>query len=261
MITVAVLGLGEAGSILVADLLGAGAVVRAYDPAVPAPPATTACSDEATATRGADLVLSVNSAADSVPAAAAGGPGCAAGTVWADLNTAAPSRKLEAAQALPSRVRFADVALMAPVPNAGLRTPMLASGPGAAGAARLLSGMGARVSVLDGGVGAAARRKLLRSVFVKGLAAAVTESLAAARAEGLEDWLRAEIAGELSRADHRTVHRLEAGSRRHAVRRVHEMAAAIEMLDGLGVPPRVSTASRDWLADLARTGDRMVDND
>jgi 3-hydroxyisobutyrate dehydrogenase-like beta-hydroxyacid dehydrogenase len=256
-VTVAVLGLGEAGSILVADLLRAGATVRAYDPVVPAPPATTACTGEAMAVRGADLVLSVNSAADSVPAAAAGGPSCGPGAVWADLNTASPDRKLEAAGALPPAVRFADVALMAPVPGSGLRTPMIASGPGAPEAARLLTGLGARIAVLDSGIGEAARRKLLRSVFFKGLAAAVTESLAAARARGLEDWMRAEIAGVLRRADDETVRRLEEGSRRHAVRRVHEMDAAVEMLAGLGVPPRISTASRDWLADLA---DDIVDN-
>jgi 3-hydroxyisobutyrate dehydrogenase-like beta-hydroxyacid dehydrogenase len=203
------------------------------------------------AARGADLVLSVNSAADSVGAAAAGGRGCGSDTVWADLNTAAPDRKFEVARALPPDIPFADVALMAPVPGLGLRTPMIASGPGARQAGRLLASMGAEVTVLDAGIGEAARRKLLRSVFFKGLAAAVTESLAAARACGLEDWLRAEIAGELRRAGDATVARLEEGSRRHAVRRGHEMSAAVRMLDDLGVPPRVSKASRDWLADLA----------
>jgi hypothetical protein len=29
------------------------------------------------------------------------------------------------------------------------------------------------------------------------------------------------------------------------------MAASAELLDSLGVPPRIATASRDWLADLA----------
>ena len=49
------------------------------------------------------------------------------------------------------------------------------------------------VEVLGGEPGAAAARKLLRSVFMKGLAASCVESLRAARAAGCEDWMRAEI--------------------------------------------------------------------
>jgi hypothetical protein len=94
-------------------------------------------------------------------------------------------------------------------------------------------------------------RQIDRSVFYKGLAAAVTESLAAARAVGLEEWLRAVISDELVRADESTVERLVTRSRIHAVRRGHEMEAAARLLDSLGVPARVSRASRDWLGDLA----------
>ena len=88
-------------------------------------------------------------------------------------------------------------------------------------------------------------------MFYKGLAAAVVEALAAARAVGLEEWLRQNISAELTRADASTVDRLVTGSRVHAVRRTHEMAAAADLLDELGVPARVTRASRDWLAELA----------
>ena len=37
---IAVLGFGEAGSLLARDLVAAGASVRGFDPAVPAPPAS-----------------------------------------------------------------------------------------------------------------------------------------------------------------------------------------------------------------------------
>ncbi len=71
---------------------------------------------------------------------------------------------------------------MAPVPGLGLRTPMLASGPAADDCARMLRSLGANVTVLPGPPGTAASRKLVRSVFYKGLAAAVTEALRVARA-------------------------------------------------------------------------------
>jgi hypothetical protein len=51
--------------------------------------------------------------------------------------------------------------------------------------------------------------------------------------------------------DAATLQRLLTGSKTHAVRRIHEMEAAERLLDDLGVPARVTRASRDWLADLA----------
>lgn len=248
---VAVLGLGEAGGAIARDLVAAGAAVRAYDPAVPAPDGTVAATGEADAAAGSDLVLSVNSAHDAAAALRAGIPG-AGGAVWAEMNTASPGLKRElAATAAAAGVRFADIAIMAPVPGRGLSTPMLASGDAAADAAAILTGLGASVEVMDAGAGAAATRKLLRSVFFKGLAASVVEALEAARAAGCEDWLRANIVEELVAAGEPTVDRLVAGTHRHAVRRAAEMAAAADMLVELDVPPTMAAASRDLLRRLA----------
>jgi len=248
---VAVLGLGEAGSRITADLAAAGATVRAFDPRVPAPPGVWAATSDAEACDGAGLVLSVNSAHDALDALRQSLPACRPGTLWADLNTAAPAVKEALWQAGDGTVEVVDVALMAPVPGRGLRTPMTASGPAAARVAALLTAWGAQVEVIDGPVGAAATRKLLRSVFYKGLAAAVIEALAAARAAGLEDWLAGNIREELTRSDAATLDRLVEGSHTHAVRRREEMAAAADLLDALGVPARVARAGRDWLADLS----------
>lgn len=259
MTTVALLGLGEAGSAFAADLLDAGATLRAYDPKVEPPDGAVACSDEADAVTGSDLVISVNSAADAVTAAVNGGGALAPDAVWADVNTASPARKREVAEALPEGALFADVALMSTVPGLGLRVPMVASGPAAVRAGELLGSLGASVTVLDAPIGEAAGRKLLRSVFFKGMAAAAVESIEAARAAGLELETRAEIERELERATAALLDRLLEGSRRHAVRRSHEMSAAVEMLDGLGVSSRVSAASRDWLDELAADATREGD--
>jgi len=250
-VTIAVLGLGEAGGLISAGLVEAGARVRGYDPRVGAPPGVQQCGSDAEACEGAALVLSVNSAADAPDALAEGLAGCDPGTLWADLNTASPAEKLSLEKAAGGRVRVIDVALMSPVPGHGLFTPMTASGPAAADYAAVLRPLGAKVDVLDGPVGSAATHKLLRSVFYKGLAAAVLEATAAARAAGLSDWLRGNITEELIRADAATLQRLLTGSKTHAVRRIHEMEAAERLLGDLGVPARVTRASRDWLTDLA----------
>ncbi|HYQ64746.1 NAD(P)-dependent oxidoreductase [Actinophytocola sp.] len=249
-LTVAVLGLGEAGGTIARDLLAAGAVVRAYDPAVSAPAGMIPAVSESDAATGAELVLSVNSSAAALDALRAG---VATARVWADLNTGSPGLKRQLADlAGEHAVPFADVAIMAPVPGRGLRTPMLTSGPAAARVAELLNPLGASVTTMDGPPGLAAERKLLRSVFFKGLAAAVVEALAAGRAAGCEDWLRDNITEELARAGESTVERLVTGTHQHAVRRADEMAAATDMLAELGVEPTITAATRDLLARLAR---------
>ncbi|GGN71250.1 hypothetical protein GCM10010112_38450 [Actinoplanes lobatus] len=248
---IAVLGLGEAGGLIAAGLVAAGATVQGYDPKVPPPAGVRAAGSDAEACAGASIVLSVNSAADAADALRDSLPSLAPGTIWADLNTATPGLKETLAALGGQTVRVVDVALMSPVPGRGLHTPMTASGPAAAEFATVLGEYGATVTVLDGPVGAAATRKLLRSVFYKGMAAAVTEALTAARAAGLEEWLRGNIREELIRSDAGTLDRLIDGSVKHAVRRREEMAAATELLEDLGVPPRIAPAARDILADLA----------
>ena len=110
-LVIAVLGLGEAGSPIARDLVAAGARVRGYDPAVAAGPGITDTGSEAEAARGADLVLSVNSAQAAVDAFRSGQPGLGSGAVWADLNTASPGVKRELAGiAEAGGLPFADVA-------------------------------------------------------------------------------------------------------------------------------------------------------
>jgi 3-hydroxyisobutyrate dehydrogenase-like beta-hydroxyacid dehydrogenase len=251
-LVIAVLGLGEAGSVIAADLVAAGVDVRGYDPAVAAADGITDTGSEAEAARGADLVLSVNSAQAAVDAFRAGLAGLGEDAVWADLNTASPGTKRKLAEIAEARgVPFADVAMMAPVPGRGLRVPMLASGDGAARFAGALRPLGAEIEVLDGPAGLAARQKLLRSVFYKGMAAAIVEALEAARAAGVEPWMREHIAAELTSADPSTLERIVSGTVKHARRRAAEMDAASAMLTELGVNPlmaRASAALHDGLA-------------
>jgi len=245
-LSVALLGLGEAGSAIAADLVAAGARVRAYDPVAADVEGVERATGEREAVHGAEIVISVNAAAVAADVARAAAPGLTTGHVYADVNTAAPALKKELA-ALVEPAAFADVALLGPVPGHGIRTPALVSGPGAPHFAELLKPLGMPVIEVGPEPGEAAARKLARSVFMKGLAAAVGESLAAAEAVGCADWLRDDVEQTLARADAGLVGRLMDGSRKHAVRRTEEMAAASAMLEELGVEPRVARAAEAWL--------------
>jgi 3-hydroxyisobutyrate dehydrogenase-like beta-hydroxyacid dehydrogenase len=248
---IGILGLGEAGGTIAADLRAAGVTVHGYDPL----PATRPDVDSPSgAAAGADLILSLTTAAEALSAARSVRAALAPGQVYADANTAGAALKRElAALVEPTGARFADVALMAPVPGRGVKTPAVASGSGAEVAAQLLDGLGMPVTVLEGGPGAAASRKLLRSVAWKGVAAVVTEALAAARAADVEPWMRGELLDLFAGADE-TLRRMEGGTHRHAARRAHEMADACSLLRELGVTPHLSDATRRQLQELQRDG-------
>ncbi|TQN43782.1 3-hydroxyisobutyrate dehydrogenase-like beta-hydroxyacid dehydrogenase [Blastococcus colisei] len=247
----AVLGLGEAGSEIARDLVAAGADVRGYDPKGITVDGVQPRGSEAEAVADADVVISVNSSHDAMTALENALPELRAGTLWADLNTASPGLKVTLGERAAARdVPVIDVALMSPVPGKGLRTPMLVSGEGADRFRDLLAGLGADVVVQEGPVGTAISRKLLRSVFYKGLAAAVVEALRGAEAAGCADWLRGNIAAEMAGFDERSLDRVVNGTHAHARRRADEMAAATEQLRELGVPARIAPAARDLLVEL-----------
>ncbi len=143
---------------------------------------------------------------------------------------------------------FADVALTGVVPSTGLATPALASGDGAERFAELFRPLGMPVDVVGPQPGDAAGLKLLRSVFMKGMAAAALESLAAARAAGAEERVYADIAAVIGEP---LLERLLSGSEAHASRRVDEMRAAAAYLEELGIDPRVASAAADLLEELS----------
>jgi 3-hydroxyisobutyrate dehydrogenase-like beta-hydroxyacid dehydrogenase len=191
---IAVLGLGEAGSAIASELCSAGAAVRGFDPRVPAAAGIVQCGSDAEACRDANIVIALTSAGEAEQTLREALPGTYRGVVYADLNTSSAGLKLMLADiAATAGLRFADVALMSAVPGNGLRTPMLACGQGAAEYADVFRRFGASVEVPPGPVGAAVTRKLVRSVFYKGLAAAVTEALRAGRAAGCQEWIRENI--------------------------------------------------------------------
>lgn len=253
---IAVLGLGEAGSIYARGLAERGAEVVGFDPVVlEAPAGVTRLASIGDAVDGAELVLSLvgATAADAVLGEAL--PRMTASAAFADFNTGAPEQKRGlATRAGAAGIPFADVAVMAPVPRAGIDTELFASGDGAESAADALGGYGLPIRVIGADAGDAAGLKLVRSVFMKGLAGLVFESLAAAEKIGATAEARAQIAAELGPDGDALVQRLLDGTRQHAARREHEMLDTRDFLTALGTPTRMTDGTIAWLRSL-RTGD------
>jgi len=249
-LAVAVLGLGEAGGTIATGLAAQGCRVRGWDPdAARFAPGVERTSTSTDAVTGADLVLSLATAAHALDAAAGVASALGPAPLYADLNTAAPALKRDVAAIVAvTGAAFADVALLGGVPAGGVGTPALASGDGAERFAELMRPLGMPVEVVGAEPGDAAGLKLLRSVFMKGLAAAVLESVEAAERRGADEWLRREIVAVIGEP---LLERLLSGSVTHAERREDEMDAAAAYLRELGVEPRVSHAAAGWLRQLA----------
>ena len=253
---VAVLGLGEAGSIFAAGLAAGGADVRGFDPAdVGVPPGVTRCGSPAEAVIGAGVVIGVTHAARAMDAACSVLGQLRPGAYYADFATGDPGLKRDIAeQAHAHGVRFIDGAIMNPVPLAGIATPVDVSGDDPEDFVRLLRPLGLRLQVVGTEPGVAATRKLLRSVLVKGLSALVIESMRAAETAGMADWFAEHVFEQLGGLDREFVIRLVSGNVKHSERRVHEMVAASALLSQLGEPPLTSEATRQVLESVPSRG-------
>lgn len=242
----AVLGLGEAGTIYAQGFAGVGAEVTGFDPAdIATPVGVRRVSGIAAAVADADLVISLVTAAHAVEVAREAAKSLAPGARYADLNAASPELKREVGAALgEAGDRFADVAVIGSVPQNGPQTSLLASGPAAHEVAKYFRELGAPVEAMGGTAGDATRRKILRTVFMKGLGAVITEAMDAGAAAGEQLWVREQVIAELS-GGQSALDRLDRGTRKHAVRRAQESAAAAELLASLGVIPVVTTAVAD----------------
>jgi len=254
---VAVLGLGEAGSIYAADLPTRGASVVGTDPRTSV---TTAgvdrAPDIARAVQGADVVLSLVSASSAASALDEALPAMDAASVFADMNTSGPDEKRRLAAVAAERgIPFVDVAILAPVPRARIDTPLLLSGSGVARLRPLLQRLGIPSTDVGAEPGAAAKLKLLRSIFMKGLAAVVVESVTAAKIVGAEDWLIDQIASELGVSGRGAVDHLLEGTVKHAVRREAEMIEVRELLESFDAPHPMTDGTIEWLHTIAERRD------
>jgi 3-hydroxyisobutyrate dehydrogenase-like beta-hydroxyacid dehydrogenase len=253
---IAVFGLGEAGSLIAADIVAGGAIVAGYDPADVATPAgVDRRNDPSAAVEEADFVLAITAAADATTALGQAIDAIAPGAIYADLATASPDEKRRLARTAAARdIVFADVALMAIVPGKGISTPSIVSGPGAFGYAELITRLGGLATPIGDEPGMAATRKLLRSIVMKGLAALTIEAMAAAREAGEAPWLWEHLTDQIAAADEALLERLVIGTGTHAERRQREMEAARALLEELGVEPVMTAGTVSSLEHIRESG-------
>lgn len=254
---IALIGYGEVGQILAADLHGAGirdlsAWDRQFPDAGSVPSRTAAASghvrvaaDMADALAGRTLIISAVTAGNCAEAAREAAASLPPEAIYFDLNSVAPSTKSAAASAIEAAGgRFVEAAVMSPIAPRRLATAMLIGGPHAAAFEPLARTLGfGGVQVFDPVVGRASATKMCRSVIIKGMESLLTESLLAARHYGVEATVLASLRDLFPHEDwERIAAYLITRSLQHGRRRAEEMREAARTVASTGVEPTMSLA-------------------
>lgn len=248
----AVLGLGEAGRIFAEGFAALGHEVQAFDPApVETPAAVNRRDSIAEAVASADVVLSLTTAAHAVNAASEASGHLSDGTVYIDLNSGSLELKEQVRDAVGANADVVDGAVIGSVLRYGAQVEVLLSGPAAQQAAERLTALGGNPSVVSNQLGASSQRKLLRSVFMKGLGALISESMDAADAAGEPEWMHEQIANALADGP-AGVDRLRNGTTLHAARRSRELGDSLANLPGAVSQWPVTTAAQEYHLRAAR---------
>ncbi len=214
------------------------------------------CTDLGESIDGADVVIAAVPGVALVDVASRCAPILGERTIYVDVTSGAPDHKKAAAAAVSeSGATYVDAAVMGTVQQYGLQMPIFASGTGAAQWEALFSGFGARITVLPGPAGDAARLKLVRSVYMKGRDALIVEMMVAAHRYGVEQEVIASIPPQAgAEAFDALVARVLTGLEKHSLRRADELAAAAEVLKQVGVHPTMTEAAAAQFRAFQRLG-------
>lgn len=259
--SVAILGLGEVGRILVEDILDqSDSAVRVWDHQFDNPasraaqnlrelnsnPRLTAADAADAAAHGCQLLVSAVTADQAADAAGSILSSLERGTVFVDLNSVSPGTKEDIFGLVENAGgRFAEASVMSPILPLRTGSPILLSGPNAVESERLLRSLGFRdVNVVSQTPGVASATKMCRSVIVKGMEALVTESMLAARYYGVDDSVLESLHNLFPGPDWpKHAQYLIARSLQHGERRAAEMREAARTVEEAGYEPWMSRAT------------------
>jgi 3-hydroxyisobutyrate dehydrogenase-like beta-hydroxyacid dehydrogenase len=253
--TIAILGLGEAGSHFANNLSKMGVKIVGFDPDLKRPlaPSVFLAKSNREAAKQADIILSVNLSTVSEAVAQEVLPVLNKYKIYAEMNTSSPQKKQKIYDLLKKTgVNYVDLAIMAPVPPKGIMTPFWVSGNGAQAFYDSLKPLNLNIKVLGDHVGEASKLKLLRSIVYKGIAAVICEAVEAGQAFGEEAYIRTQIKSIIGHDDDDLIDRFLEGSKTHAQRRMHEMEAVCDMLKSVDIQPFMSKAACDNLNKIFR---------
>jgi 3-hydroxyisobutyrate dehydrogenase-like beta-hydroxyacid dehydrogenase len=261
------IGFGEAGQAIASGLRESGIErIAAWDILFPAAEGAklkaagekigvTLAHSAAGAAADADMIISAVTAASSYEAAKSVAPHLSGNPYYLDINSVSPGHKQATAKLLDGRARYVDVAVIAAIHPKRHKTPLLISGPHAEDAAPLLQELEMQLRIVNGGVGAAAAIKMIRSVMIKGIEALTLECFLAAHRAGIVDEVADSMKNNYPRLDFKQVadYNLERMAS-HGERRAAEMEESCATLRELGLDPAMTEGTVKRQREMGKFG-------
>ena len=143
---------------------------------------------------------------------------------------------------------FVDAAMMGPLPVYKHKVPILASGDGTDTFVNLMSSYGMDITKVSDHPGDACAVKLVRSVFMKGIAGLFIEMLDAAVTFNVQDYVISSVSETMdSKSFEYTLNRMVTGTSIHSLRRAAELEGSIQMMEEANLNTTLVKATKDKL--------------
>lgn len=170
-----------------------------------------------------------------------------AGMIYADVTASTPELKQKIWQVIKNKgVLFSDFAMMGPLPLNRHKVPVFASGNGTQALIDLMSPFGMIIKKVGEEPGEASAIKLIRSIYMKGVAALMIEMLQASEYYNVSERVISSVADTINSTDFvSTMNRLVTGTAIHSKRRSDELKGSIQMLDEMGLDCSMSKAAKN----------------
>lgn len=176
------------------------------------------------------------------------------GQLYVDVSASTPATKEAIWEAVKGTgVLFADAAMLGSLPADKHRVPITASGNGAEKFRELMTPYGMRITLAGEKAGSASAIKLVRSIFMKGIAALMIDTMQAADAYGVSEEIVASLSKSLDNIPFRNhLDRLVTGTALHCTRRAAELKGSVAMQEEAGLNPEMALAAKHVHEALAK---------
>lgn len=168
------------------------------------------------------------------------------GQLYVDVSASTPATKQAIWEVVKdSGVLFVDAAMLGSLPKDKHQVPITASGNGAQRFCELMTPYGMKITLAGDKAGAASAIKLVRSIFMKGVAALMIETMQAADAYGVADEVVSSLSKSLDGIPFQShLDRLVTSTALHCTRRAAELKGSIAMQEEAGLPSEMTPAAK-----------------
>jgi 3-hydroxyisobutyrate dehydrogenase-like beta-hydroxyacid dehydrogenase len=172
---------------------------------------------------------------------------------YIDVSASTPDvKKKISANVKEMRGTFVDAAMMGPLPVYKHKVPIIASGDGTDTFINVMSPYGMHITKVSDTPGDASAVKLVRSIFMKGIAGLFIEMLDAAYTFNVQDYVIDSVSETMdSKSFEYTLNRMVTGTSIHSLRRAVELEGSIQMLETANINSTMSKATKNKLKSLS----------